>query len=363
MENNKTPKVRFELSEHRQQAVILIRFEYDAVLIQRVKKLVGAQWSQSKKVWYVADNAFYRQKFGFEPKLIGKETLSHIQPVNQAALQRYLETLQLKAYSPNTIATYRNEFAQLLYILKNKNVDELDAERLRSYFLYCVNTLQLSENTLHSRINAVKFYYEKVLGRDRLFIEIPRPKKRFILPNVLAISQVENLFSQLENLKHKTMLFLAYSAGLRVSEVVNLRVRDIHSERMVINIKGAKGKKDRTVVLSEGILELLRKYYRAYKPEEWLFEGQYGDSPYSTRSLQQIFQRAKDAAKIIQPVTFHSLRHSYATHLHERGTDIKLIQELLGHNDIATTLRYTHVSNLRLEKIKSPFDQLNLDKK
>ena len=182
MENNKTPKVRFELSEHRQKAVILIRFEYDPVLIQRVKKLVGAQWSQSKKVWYVADNAFYRQKFGFEPKLIGKETLSHIQPVNQAALHRYIETLQLKAYSPNTIATYRNEFAQLLYILKNKNVDELDAERLRSYFLYCVNTLQLSENTLHSRINAVKFYYEKVLGRDRLFIEIPRPKKRLFYP-------------------------------------------------------------------------------------------------------------------------------------------------------------------------------------
>jgi site-specific recombinase XerD len=132
---------------------------------------------------------------------------------------------------------------------------------------------------------------------------------------------------------------------------------------MVINIKGAKGKKDRTVILSEGILELLRKYYAAYKPQEWLFEGQYGGgSQYSTSSLQQVFHRAKSAAKIIQPVTFHSLRHSYATHLHECGTDIKLIQELLGHNDIATTLRYTHVSNRTLEKIKSPFDSLNLKK-
>jgi site-specific recombinase XerD len=288
--------------------------------------------------------------------------LININIVNQPALQLYVETLQLKAYSISTINTYRNEFAQLLYVMKDKSVDELTPERLKDYFLYCINTLKLSENTLHSRINAVKFYFEQVLKREKFFFDIPRPKKKLLLPNVLAISQVEKLFSQLENLKHKTMLFLAYSAGLRVSEVVNLKIKDIHSERMVINIKGAKGKKDRTVVLSEGILELLRKYYTAYQPKDWLFEGQYKDEPYSTRSLQQIFHRAKEKAKILQPVTFHSLRHSYATHLHERGTDIKIIQELLGHNDIQTTLRYTHVSNVTLEKVVSPFDQLNLNK-
>jgi integrase/recombinase XerD len=159
------------------------------------------------------------------------------------------------------------------------------------------------------------------------------------------------------------MLYLAYSAGLRVGEVISLRIKDIHTERMVINIKGAKGKKDRMVALSEGILELLRKYYLAYKPKYWLFEGQYGShDQYSTRSLQAIFNRAKYKARIPQDVTFHSLRHSYATHLHEAGTDIKLIQELLGHNDIKTTLRYTHVSNRTLANIKSPFDKLNLKK-
>jgi integrase/recombinase XerD len=247
-------------------------------------------------------------------------------------------------------------------MLKNVPMNTLEPDQLRSYFLYCINTLKLSENTLHSRINAVKFYYEQVLGRARMFVEIPRPKKRVILPNLLAISQVEKLFAQLENLKPKTMIYMAYSAGLRVSEVVNLKIGDIHSERMVINIKGAKGKKDRMVGLSQGILDLLRKYYVAYKPKKWLFEGQYENSPYSTRSLQQIFHRAKGAAKILQPVTFHSLRHSYATHLHERGTDIKLIQELLGHNDLNTTLRYTQVSNRTLENIASPFDQLNLTK-
>jgi integrase/recombinase XerD len=356
--------ISYELDQHKGKDIILIRFEYSKALNEWVRKLVGSRWSQTKKSWYVPDTAIYREKFDLEAKpLVGKAVLNNIHAINQPAMKLYIEILQLKAYSLSTINTYRNEFAQLLYIMNDRHVDELIPQRLKDYFVYCINVLELSENTMHSRINAVKFYFEKVLRREKFFYEIPRPKKKFILPNVLAISQVEQLFAQLENLKHKTMLFLAYSAGLRVSEVVNMKVEDIHSARMVINIKGAKGKKDRTVVLSEGILDLLRRYYMAYQPKLWLFEGQYKDTPYSTRSLQQIFHRAKNAAKIIQPVTFHSLRHSYATHLHERGTDIKLIQELLGHNDIQTTLRYTHVSNLTIEKVISPFDQLNLNNK
>ena len=338
-----------------------MRFEYDRVLIENVKGLAGARWSRSQKAWYVPDTASYRAMFGLASQAESTTpALPDIAPINQTALSSLTSALQLKAYSPNTLRTYRNEFLQLLRYIGQASVDALSPEQLRAYFLYCVREMKLSENTQHTRINAVKFYFEQVLGREKMFIEIPRPKKKAMLPNVLAITQVERLFSQLENLKHKTMLYLAYSAGLRVSEVVNLKVRDIHSERMVINIKGAKGKKDRTVALSQGILELLRKYYVAYKPQDWLFEGQRPGSPYSTRSLQQIFRRAKTAAGIVQEVTFHSLRHSYATHLHEAGTDIKLIQELLGHNDIKTTLRYTHVSNRTLENIKSPFDYLNL---
>ena len=352
----------YDAAIHKSQHVIFIRFDFNPTYNKWVRQLVGARWSSSQKAWYVPDNPYYRQKFGLKAPLAGKEVLAQISPVNQPALQRFIEALQLKSYSPNTLRTYRNEFAQLLYVLKTTPVDSLNSERLRSYFLYCVNTLNLSENTLHSRINAVKFYYEQVLKRDRFFVEIPRPKKKVILPNVLAISQIERLFAQLENLKHKTMIYLAYSAGLRVSEVVNLKVKDIQSDRMVINIKGAKGKKDRIVALSTGILELLRSYYTLYKPVDWLFEGQYKGEPYSTRSLQSIFQRAKLSARIIQDVTFHSLRHSYATHLHEAGTDIKLIQELLGHNDLKTTLRYTHVSKRTLENIKSPFDVLKLSK-
>lgn len=352
--------LRYELATHNGKDVIFIRFDYDKQRNEEIRKVAGARWSQSQKAWYVTDNAHNRRLFGFAPPLAGKAVMAHIHPVNQPAFQTFVETSQLKAYSQSTIRTYRNEFVQLLYLLKDVPVDSLDANRLRSYFLYCINTLKLSENTLHSRINGIKFYFEQVLRREKFFFEIPRPKKRVILPNVLAISQVEKLFAQLENLKHKTMIYMAYSAGLRVSEVVNLKITDIHSERMVINIKGAKGKKDRMVGLSQGILDLLRKYYIAYKPSDWLFEGQYMGEPYSTRSLQSIFHRARDAAKIRQAVTFHSLRHSYATHLHEAGTDIKLIQELLGHNDLNTTLRYTHVSKRTIEAVKSPFDSLNL---
>lgn len=351
---------KFELAEHDNKPVILIRFPFNNEHQLLVRTFTGVRWSNSKKAWYVLDTPIYRQRFGIKTEPIGKEVLIQIHAVNQPALLRLIETLELKAYSPSTIRTYRNEFAQLLYILKDKPVAELNTERLRDYFLYCTNILKLSENTIHSRLNAVKFYFEQVLMREQFFVEIPRPKRKIILPNVLAISQVERLFAQLENLKHKTMIYLAYSAGLRVSEVVNLKIKDIHSERMVINIKGAKGKKDRTVALSQGILELLRKYYSVYKPNDWLFEGQYTDQPYTARSLQQVFHRAKTSARIIQDVTFHSLRHSYATHLHEAGTDIKLIQELLGHNDLKTTLRYVHVSRRTIENIKSPFDSLNL---
>ncbi len=353
-------EIIYEPALHKGKSIIFIRFEKNIDLNNRVKKLVGVKWSQSNKAWYVADNDTFRTKFKIPLKVEPSQgVINQIELQNQAALLKLIETIQLKGYSRNTLETYRNEFSQFLIAIKNHEVNEFSADRLRDYFLYCINTLKLSENTIHSRMNAIKFYYEQVIGREKLFINIPRPKKKLQLPNVLAISQIERLFAQLENLKHKTMLYLAYSAGLRVSEVVALQIKDIHSERMVINIKGAKGKKDRTVALSEGILLLVRKYYLEYKPKEWLFEGQYGGQ-YSDRSLQKTFQRAKNGAKIIQSVTFHSLRHSYATHLHEAGTDIKLIQELLGHNYIKTTLRYTHVSKRTIENIKSPFDNLNL---
>jgi integrase/recombinase XerD len=351
-------EIKYELGNHKGKAVIFIHFERNLEMNQRVKKLVGVKWSNSKKAWYVLDSAFYRQKFKLLPKdPIGKEVLSHINTINQPALYKLVETLQLRAYSQSTITTYRNEFAQLLYILKDKNVDELDATRLRSYFLYCVNTLKLSENTLHSRINAVKFYYEQVLRREKFFFEIPRPKKPSILPKVISIKDIKKLFEVTTNLKHNTMLKLCYGMGLRVSEIVALKIEDIDSGRMQVFIERAKGKKDRYVNLPESILLQLREYFLEYRPKKYLFEGQFGGM-YSTRSAQQVFNDALEKANINKTVGIHGLRHSYATHLMESGTDVMFIQKLLGHSDIKTTLRYVHVSKKEVKNIKSPLDSM-----
>ncbi|MDZ7879822.1 MAG: site-specific integrase [Saprospiraceae bacterium] len=350
-------KITYELANHKGKDVIFIRFDYDLELIGQIKKLVGVKWSQTQKAWYVVDTPQYRSQFGLQVDLVGKEVLSHIDVVNQPALNRLIETLQLKAYSPSTLKTYRNEFAQLLYVMKDKCVDDLDAERLRSYFLYCINTLKLSENTLHSRINAVKFYFEQVLKREKFFFDIPRPKKPSILPKVIHVEDIKKLFEVTTNLKHLTMLKLCYGMGLRVSEIVNLKVPDVDSKNMQVFIERAKGKKDRYVNLPETVLVPLRAYYLEYKPKKYLFEGQYGDL-YSIRSAQKVFKNALEKAKINKVTGIHSLRHSFATHLMEYGTDTKFIQELMGHADIKTTMRYLHVSNQSIKKIISPLDKM-----
>lgn len=297
-----------------------------------------------------------------EKKIINKPVaLSsswQLSKANLDALQKFIQQLQLKAYSQSTINTYRNEFIQLLKILKNKPVDELGTEDLKRYMVYAMEKEGISENTAHSRLNALKFYFEQVLGREKFFWEIPRPKKSFNLPKVISEEKIIKGLLAVENLKHRTLLLLAYSAGMRVSEVVQLKITDIDSDRMQITINESKGKKDRQVTLSSSILELLREYYKTYLPKKWLFEGQNQKEHYTARSAQLIFKAAYKNLGLPPGCSFHSLRHSYATHLLENGTDITYIQKLLGHTDIKTTLRYTHVSNKDIGKIESPLDKI-----
>lgn len=268
------------------------------------------------------------------------------------------ERLRLKAYSESTIRTYVNEMAQLLQALGNIPADELEPVHLKRYLIYCFEKLHLKENTLHSRINALKFYYEQVLGREKFFWEIPRPKKHLILPKLLNESELGKLFNSLGNKKHKAMLFTAYSAGLRVSEIVNLKIKDIDSKRMQLFIERAKGKKDRYVNLSPVLLDILRSYFIGYKPRLYLFESEYSGNAYPVRTVQQIFANAKRKAGIRKDIGIHSLRHSFATHLLEKGVDIRYIKELLGHFNIRTTERYLHVTRQNLVNIISPLDDL-----
>jgi len=346
---------QFALGHHHGKEVIWITFDKNNDLIQFLRQNTRARWSASQKKWYVPDNKHYRQLFGLEEKITGKEVVSKIHLVNLPEFRRFQEQLKLKGYSPNTLRTYSVAFAQLLYLLKNFPVQDLNAERLRSYFLYCHDTLELSESEIHSRINAVKFYYEQVLHRPKMFIDIPRPKKKQTLPKMLSKTEVKKLFSKVDNPKHKLMLQLCYGMGLRVSEVVNLKIADIDSQHKIVRIEQAKGKKDRIVVLPESILVDMRNYYLQYRPETFLFEGQYGDA-YSVRSLQAVFKNAMIKAGINKKVGIHGLRHSFATHLLETGTDIRFIQELLGHNSIKTTQIYTHISDVQKWNIKSPLD-------
>ncbi|MDR2963112.1 MAG: site-specific integrase [Bacteroidales bacterium] len=342
------------------RAVIFIAFQYTAELKNDLRvQFPSARWLPVERVWYVADSNSIRALCGLPEKTEpGKAALLHIHEVNVPAMQRMHELLLLKGYSANTIRSYCGEFAQLLYILKDTDVNSLTTERLRSYLLYCTRTLKLSENAIHSRMNALKFYFEQVLGREKVFFdEIPRPKKRLSLPKVLGKSEITRLFAALENPKHALMLRLCYGMGLRVSEITNLKISDIDSSRMQVRIENSKGKKDRYVNLPESILGDLRTYYTVYKPKEYLFEGQYGGK-YSIRSVQAVFKTAMRKAKINKAVGIHGLRHSYATHLLEAGTDMTFIQKLLGHADLKTTEIYARVSNRQLSRVKSPLDDM-----
>lgn len=352
-----TARLKIERAEHNGQAVLLLRFAYDPALIAQVKTMPGARWSRTKKAWYVQDNDHYRHRFGLAPKERGKQALARLTDVNRPALLRLVETLRLKGYSPNTVNTYRNEFMQLLMLLRDVPVDSLTPERLRSYMLYCTQELKLSEATLHSRLNAIKFYFEQVLRREKFFAEIPRPKKHGTLPKHISPRDVKKLFEATTNLKHNTLLRLCYGMGLRVSELVNLQLAHIDSGNMQVLVVRGKGKKDRYVNLPQSILDQLRQYVREYKPQKFLFEGQYG-GPYTVRSAQAVFKQAMLAAGINKAVGIHGLRHSYATHLMEAGTDIGHIQKLLGHEKIETTLIYAQVTNREVKKVKSPLDDL-----
>ncbi|GAA4730089.1 tyrosine-type recombinase/integrase [Flavisolibacter ginsenosidimutans] len=218
---------------------------------------------------------------------------------------------------------------------------------------------------MHSRINAIKFYFEQVLGREKFFWEIPRPKKHLQIPKVLSEAELRKLFAALQNNKHKAILFTAYSAGLRVSEVVGLQIKHIDSNRMQIFVEKSKGKKDRVVMLSPLLLDVLRAYLKECvpRPSTFLFEGYTANTPYSAKSAQRIFQMARQRAGINKAVSFHSLRHSFATHLLEKGVAIHFIQDLLGHFSIKTTARYLHVTKEKLVNILSPLDDLWKDQR
>jgi integrase/recombinase XerD len=270
------------------------------------------------------------------------------------AIELLEQKLIIRRYSHSTIKTYKSMLRDFFNYYQHEDADCFNKEEIRRYLIHLISK-GFSRSTQNQAINAIKFYYEQVLDYPKTYYSAERPKREIKLPTVLSISEVKTILDQVKNIKHKSLLMIIYSSGLRISESLNLKVSDIDSKRMVIHIRGAKGKKDRMVILSSVALESLRIYYKRYKPKHWLFEGISGQK-YSSSSSQAILKRAVRQAGIKKHVTLHTLRHSFATHLLENGTDLRYIQTLLGHNSLKTTEIYTHISQAYLQKIKSPLD-------
>lgn len=350
--------ISYNETVHRNQKVILCVFSYNPQILKEFKKeFPSAKWSRTYNAWYVPDTTLFRNRLKLPLSQVGDSWLPKLYEHNKSEFIKFRNMLTLKAFSPRTINTYLNEFAQLLVLLKNTPVYELTSERLNSYFLYCIKKLKHSEGQVHSRMNAVKSYFKLVLHKETVFDKVIRPKPVKHLPEVFSKEEILKLFRVTENLKHLLILKMAYGMGLRVSELVTLQVYNINLDRMQVHIIASKGKKDRYVNFPESLLSLYNDYLKAYQPSLYLFQGKFSDK-YSIRSAQAVFKNAMNKTGIRKNVGIHGLRHSYATHLLEAGTDMIFIQKLLGHNHIKTTEVYAKVSTKILSKVKSPLDTL-----
>ncbi len=274
-------------------------------------------------------------------------------------ITKYEHHLTLKNYSENTLRSYLNGLDVFLDYVRSHKIEKITSAELESFFHHAKMEMNYSYSMMKQLLASVKFLFVEVLDETIDFDFNIKMKKPSTIPEVLSVEEVQRLLNSFTNLKHKAIFTLCYSAGLRLGEILNIKISDIDSDSMQIRIHQAKGKKDRYSLLSPKVLELLRRYVSEYKPKEYLFEGQNGGK-YSSASVQQLMRRHRKKANIKKKATPHTLRHSFATHLLDNGTDIRFIQELLGHQHISTTQIYTHVSSRKLKDVKSPIENLDI---
>lgn len=341
-----------KIVRYKKEDRIAVYFEKRQDLIQRIKKLEDAKWSYSLGVWHLPNTEENLKRFKLENTILQTE--------KKEKVEKFSCWLKSKRYSDNTIKTYTEALKSFLMFYNTKSVNEITNEDIIIYNNNFILKNKLSASYQNQIVNALKLFFRTIENKVMNEELIHRPKKEKLLPNVLSKEEVKDILNALGNIKHRTMLSLIYSCGLRRSELLKLKPTDVDSKRNIIIIKAAKGKKDRIVPLSDKILLMLREYYKTYKPKTWLFEGQKKGEQYDERSLVSVLKQAVSKTKIKKPVTLHWLRHSYATHLLEAGTDLRYIQEILGHNSSKTTEIYTHVSTKSIQNIKSPFDDLDI---
>ena len=273
-------------------------------------------------------------------------------------LLEFSSWMQHKRYSESTIKTYLDGAKSFIKFIHPKSMQHADNNDMVDYVNKYIIANRLSYSYQNQVVNACKLFFREIIKSKLDIDKLERPHRQYKLPNVLSKSEITAILNAHNNVKHKTMLSLIYACGLRRSELLNLKPADVDSKRGLLIIRQGKGRKDRVTPISEKIIQMLREYYKMYRPKEWLFEGQTKGEKYSENSLQNVLKQALEKTKIKKPVTLHWLRHSYATHLLEAGTDLRYIQELLGHKSSKTTEIYTHVSTKSIQNIKSPFDDL-----
>jgi integrase/recombinase XerD len=340
-----------KLIKHRGESRIAVQFAKEVTLIKRIKQFEGARWSQQKKLWHLPDTPENRDHFKIA---LYEDTIPSDEGLEQ--LRRFSQFLLSKRYSPSTIKTYGEALKSFFIYFRHKDISTITNEDIIEYHNNFILENNFSTSYQNQIVSAIKLYFATIRDKKVDLAKIHRPRREKLLPNVLSKEEIKSILEAHSNIKHKTMLSLIYSCGLRRSELLHLKPSDIDSKRNIVIIRQAKGKKDRITPLSPKILALLREYYSIYKPTTFLFEGAKKGSLYSEHSLHNVLKQALEKVKITKPVTLHWLRHSYATHLLESGTDLRYIQELLGHNSSRTTEIYTHVSTKSLQQIKSPFD-------
>ena len=366
---------------HNNRVKVFMKFEYDAKAIELIKTLPGVKWSQTEKKWHIGyhPEALNNIRNTFKNTGVYIQTLNDINDVvkprpteirkpsdalpdlnksQKDKVDQFKDWLRSKRYSESTIGTYIDSIQTFLRYYSTKNLSEITNDDLIAFNNNYILANNYSASYQNQIVNAVKLFFRTVEDKQLYPELVHRPKTQKLLPNVLSKEEIKIILNAHGNIKHKAMLSLIYSCGLRRGELLNLTLNDIDSKRGLIVIRKAKGRKDRITPLSNKILELLREYYIAYKPTHWLFEGQNKNEQYEGSSLSSVLKQALEKSKITKPVSLHWLRHSYATHLLENGTDLRYIQEILGHSRSTTTEIYTHVSNNSIQKVISPFDSL-----
>ncbi|AFL83658.1 site-specific recombinase XerD [Belliella baltica DSM 15883] len=360
------------------KARLRLYFGFHAELMKVLKSFPYYKWDSKSKSWSIPYSEQFLEEikkriveFGMELIYQEEKNEDRVKRKSQEKIpnyrkcpEEYIYKLEERRYSPSTVRAYVPLFEEFINHFPSTLIEEMGEKEVMEFSRYLVTERKVSSSHQNQAINAIKFYFEKVKGGERKYYHVDRPVREKILPEVLSEEEVSAILKATINLKHRAILMTIYSAGLRISELINLKIKDIDSNRMQIRIEQGKGKKDRYTLLSSKALEILRIYIKQERPHYYLFEGQGSkiEKPlkYSARSIQSILKQSLQRTEIKKKITVHTLRHSFATHLLENGTDLRYIQSLLGHESPKTTQIYTHITTKGFDQIKSPLDGLDI---